>query len=83
MLPTGRLVEPGPPPWDDCFIATGPVTFPVSDLTVTLDHDHDHLVVFDHLRDHGIAVEPQTGPPDAVHVRPRILRRRARCCVTR
>lgn len=73
MLPTGRLVDPAPPPWDDCFVATGPVTFPVDDLVVSVDHDHDHLVVFDHLRDRGIAVEPQTGPPDAVHIRPRVL----------
>jgi len=73
MLPTGRMVTPGPPPWDDCFVASGPVSFAVDGLTVTVAHDHDHVVVFDGMRDHGIAVEPQTGPPDAVHIRPRTL----------
>lgn len=73
MIPTGELITPAPPPWDDCFLGDGPITFPLGPLDVTVDHDHDHVVVFDGLADHGIAVEPQTGPPDAVHIRPRIL----------
>lgn len=71
-LPTGRLVEPAPPPWDDCFLTSEPVRFPVGDLTVTVSSDCDHYVVFNEM-EHGIAVEPQSGPPDAFHLRPRIL----------
>lgn len=72
VLPTGRLVAPGPPPWDDCFLTTEPVRLPVGALTVTVSADTDHVVVFDQL-DHGVAVEPQSGPPDAFHLRPRVL----------
>jgi aldose 1-epimerase len=71
-LPTGRLVPPVEPPWDDCFIVDGPTRFPVGPLQVTVSSDGDHLVVFDGL-DIGIAVEPQSGPPDAFNGRPRVL----------
>jgi aldose 1-epimerase len=71
-MPTGRLVAPSAPPWDDCFRTTRPVTFAVGPLTVTVSSDCDHVVVFDQL-DLGTAVEPQSGPPDAFHLRPRVL----------
>jgi aldose 1-epimerase len=71
-LPTGRLVDPGPSPWDDCFVNTAPVRFPVGPLTVTVQSDCDHLVVFDEM-DIGIAVEPQSGPPDAFRLGPHLL----------
>lgn len=76
-LPTGQLTAPAPPPWDDCFIVDGPVRVPVDDLTVLVGADTDHVVVFDGL-DQGLAVEPQSGPPDAVHLRPRRLGPRQR-----
>lgn len=72
VLPTGRLVDPAPPPWDDCFVTTDPVEFPVDDLGVSVRSDCDHVVVFTEM-ERGIAVEPQSGPPDAVHIRPRVL----------
>jgi aldose 1-epimerase len=71
-LPTGRLVDVRPPPWDDCFIITGAPRFPVGALVVSVESDCDHVVVFDGL-DIGIAVEPQSGPPDAFHLAPRVL----------
>jgi len=71
-LPTGRLVPPAPPPWDDCFVTTEPVRFPVGPLDVAVSSDTDHVVVFDG-SSNGIAVEPQTGPPDAFHLAPRRL----------
>jgi len=71
-LPTGRLVDPAPPPWDDCFRTSSPVTVPVAPYVVTIASDCDHVVVFDAL-DHGVAVEPQSGPPDAFHLRRRVL----------
>jgi aldose 1-epimerase len=71
-LPTGRLVAPGPRPWDDCFLTTEPVGVPVGALHVDVTSDCDHVVVFDAL-DVGTAVEPQSGPPDAFHLRPRVL----------
>ncbi len=72
-LPTGRLIEPLPRPWDDCFLATQPVTMPVGPFVITVTSDCDHLVVFDEL-DAAVAVEPQSGPPDAFNLRPRVLR---------
>lgn len=71
-LPTGRLVTPTDPPWDDCFVTAAPVRFPVGPLKVTVAGDCDHVVVFDEM-DHGTAVEPQSGPPDAFHLAPRVL----------
>ena len=71
-MPTGRLVEPSPGPWDDCFVATGPArlrwdrpTAPV----VTITSDCDHVVVFDRLG-RSSCVEPQTGPPDSLNLLP-------------
>jgi aldose 1-epimerase len=70
----GRLVEPTAGPWDDCF--TGLVRPPVirwpgvAELTVA--SSCAELVVFT-ASDHGLCVEPQTGPPDAANLRPRIV----------
>lgn len=65
-LPTGELVEPAPGPWDDCFVADGPVTVgaPVDALVAS---DCDHWVVFDEPV-HATCVEPQSGPPDAFNL---------------
>ncbi|MFM2073570.1 MAG: hypothetical protein RLZZ623_3834 [Actinomycetota bacterium] len=77
-LPTGRLVEPMPRPWDDCFIdARKPLMLTLASparpgftrhtLEVTIDSDCDHWVVFDRL-DHSTCVEPQSAPPDAMNL---------------
>lgn len=68
-LPTGELVEPKPPPWDDCF--TG-VEWPVMLRwpgfgSLEVISDCSHVVVYDEERD-AVCVEPQIGPPDAVNI---------------
>jgi aldose 1-epimerase len=74
-LPTGRLVVPTPGPWDDCFVNTAPVTLHYADSPlgdVTLSSDCDHWVVYDMPAD-ATCVEPQSGPPDAFNIRPRLV----------
>jgi aldose 1-epimerase len=74
-LPTGRTIRPTPPPWDDCFLATGPATLrydrPEAPVVV-IESDCDHWVIFDEPAD-ATCVEPQSGPPDAFNLRPRRL----------
>lgn len=68
-LPTGRLVDPTPPPWDDCFIGLGRpprLTWP-GRLTIELSSSADHWVVYDEPVD-ALCLEPQTGPPDAMNL---------------
>lgn len=71
-LPTGEIVEPRPGPWDDCFVNTSPVELHYGSTVVSVTSDCDHLVVFDE-PEHATCVEPQSGPPDSFHVRPRLL----------
>ena len=75
-LPTGELVVPSPPPWDDCFVNRAPVVLhydrdTAARVTVSSD-DCDHWVVFDGT-EHATCVEPQSGPPDAPNVRPDVV----------
>ena len=68
-LPTGAIVPPKAPPWDDCF--TG-VRWPVNLRwpgfgTLEVASDCTHVVVYDEERD-ALCVEPQTGPPDAPNI---------------
>ncbi len=73
-LPTGELVGPPPGPWDDCFVNVGPVTLRYARTVapaVTITSDCDHWVVFDEPAG-ATCVEPQSGPPDAVAIRPRL-----------
>ncbi|MEY4339935.1 MAG: hypothetical protein RLZ14_1785 [Actinomycetota bacterium] len=59
------LVPPKPRPWDDCFLEPlGPLRFRQQHLTVTVDSDCDHWVVYDE-QPHLLCIEPQSGPPDA------------------
>ena len=71
-VPTGVLVAPGARPWDDCFVTTQPVGLGIGELDVEVGSDCDHVVVFDELAI-GIAVEPQSGPPDALNLRAEVL----------
>jgi aldose 1-epimerase len=73
-LPTGRLVEPAPRPWDDCFVEPRlPLTITVpagrvgGSIRVTIASDCDHWVVYDQ-PSNATCVEPQSGPPDAVNL---------------
>ncbi len=68
-LPTGALVPVPEGPWDDCMTGlhgTSAVVWPgIGRIEVA--SDLDHMVVFtDHT--HGICIEPQSGPPDAVNL---------------
>jgi aldose 1-epimerase len=74
-LPTGQLVAPSAPPWDDCFVNTAPVTLHYDRPlvpNVTLSSDCDHWVVYDHPR-RATCVEPQSGPPNAFNMRSQIV----------
>lgn len=67
-LPTGQVHAPRPGPWDDCFVVAGtPELHWPGALRLRLESSHRHWVVFDELPD-AVCVEPQTGPPDAVHL---------------
>lgn len=64
-LPDGTLVDQPPGPWDDCFVgAHRPLQLHHEHLTVTIDSDCDHWVVYDE-QARGMCVEPQSGPPNA------------------
>ncbi len=68
-LPTGRLVQPGPGPWDDTFTdirGTMEVRWPGA-ARIGIETSCDHVVVYDRAPQ-GVCVEPQTGPPDALNL---------------
>ncbi len=74
-LPTGRLVDVPNGPWDDCFVNQQPVRLHYDRSvasTVTVTSPVDHWVVYDQPA-HATCVEPQTGPPDAPTVRPKVV----------
>lgn len=67
-IPTGELIDPSPPPWDDCFVRPiGPLWLHYPALTLTVDSDCDHWMVYD-MPDHATCLEPQSGPPDAFNL---------------
>ncbi len=68
-ISTGELVEPGPRPWDDCFVDVGPIVlrWPGA-VEVEVFHDAPCVVMYD--PPHAICVEPQSGPPDAFTIDP-------------
>jgi aldose 1-epimerase len=74
-IPTGTLVDPRPPPWDDCFLADEPVQLVyrrTAAAVVTVSSDCDHWVVFDGVGG-ALCVEPQSGPPDGPNIAPDVL----------
>ena len=73
-LPTGRLIEPSARPWDDCFVevTTGPTVRWPGFLELTLESDAHHWVVYTGDED-GVAIEPQTGPPDGLNLEPCVV----------
>ncbi len=68
-LPT---VPPTHGPWDDCFIVRREIALEREGQRLSLRADTDHWVVFDGAV-LATCVEPQTGPPDAFNLSPRIL----------
>lgn len=73
-IPTGRLVEPGPRPWDNCFteVAEGPVLAWPGLVTLRLTSSCDHWVVYDQ-PGHALCVEPQSAAPDVFNRQPPVL----------
>ena len=68
-----RPLAPSPPgPWDDCFLNEAPVVLHRGGQRVTLTSDCTHWVVYD-MPAHATCVEPQSGPPDAFNLEPRVL----------
>ena len=73
-IPTGRLITPQVPPWDNCFTALDSepvlrwdrVGLDGEALTVSLTSSCDHWVIFTEPA-HAVCVEPQTHAPDAVN----------------
>jgi galactose mutarotase-like enzyme len=74
-LPIGRLAAPDDGPWDDCFTGLSQPTEVHWDdgLVLSISSSCPDVVVFTE-SDRGLCVEPQTGPPDALNLRPRIVR---------
>jgi len=73
-LPTGELVSPTSPPWDDCFVdvRSAPRLVWPSRLALEVDSMLDHWVAFTEPL-HAVCIEPQSGPPDAVHLAARVI----------
>lgn len=74
-LPTGRLVAPTKPPWDDCFVVHAPAELHyqrrLAPVVTVASPDCEHWVLYDKPT-HATCIEPQSGPPDALNVRPEI-----------
>ena len=82
-LPRDADGMPGPPtaggmpssgdPVDDCFVADGrPVALTVDGVRLGLSSDCSHWVVYDGAA-HGVCVEPQSGPPNAIVSSPHVV----------
>lgn len=67
-IATAELAPPKPHPWDDCFVRPlGPLRLHHPGLTVTVDSDCSHWVVYDE-QPGLLCVEPQSAPPDAFNI---------------
>jgi aldose 1-epimerase len=74
-LPTGELVPPSTPPWDECFVNHQPVLLHYDRRiapTVTVRADTNHWVVYD-MPELATCVEPQSGPPNSLTLRPIVV----------
>jgi galactose mutarotase-like enzyme len=73
-IPSGRLIPPTPPPWDDCFadIRGAPVLRWPGFLELTVASDLPAWVVYDEPV-HAICVEPETDAPDSLNRSPDIV----------
>ncbi len=74
-LPSGELVAPDGSAWDDCFVNRSPVTLiydrPVAPRVTVASSNCEHWVIYN-LPSHATCIEPQSGPPDAMNVRPEL-----------
>ena len=73
-IPTGALVEPTPRPWDDCFtgLRSAPTLTWPGVLGLELSSTCDYWVVYDEPAE-TICIEPQSAPPDFVHLDPPVV----------
>jgi aldose 1-epimerase len=73
-IPTGELVRPAPPPWDDCFteLEGDPTLRWPGALELAVETDLQDLVAYTE-PDHAVCLEPQTGPPDALRLAPIVV----------
>ena len=74
VIPTGELIEPTARPWDDCFtgLRSAPTLTWPGVLSLELTSSCDYWVVFDEPPE-TICVEPQSSPPDFVHLDPVVV----------
>jgi aldose 1-epimerase len=74
-IPTGRRTAPLPGPWDDCFGMPDGVdvtlTWP-GELELKVTSPAEWAVVCDE-QPSAVCVEPQSGPPDGLNTRPRLV----------
>jgi aldose 1-epimerase len=65
-LPTGELITPTDPPWDDAFteVIGVPEIIWLGAARVSIESDSHYWVIFNQ-DDEGIYIEPMTSPPDA------------------
>jgi aldose 1-epimerase len=74
-LPTGKRVAPQPGPWDDCFGMPDGVdvtlTWPER-LELRIASRAEWVVVYDE-QPEAVCVEPQSGPPNGLNSRPRLV----------
>ncbi len=73
-IPDGERVAPPPGPWDDCFtdLAASPRLRWPGALDLVFTASCRHWVVYDRPA-HALCLEPQTGPPDALNLAPRVV----------
>ncbi|MDJ0466771.1 aldose 1-epimerase [Streptomyces sp. H27-C3] len=74
-LPTGRRIEPGPGPWDDCFGMPDGVdvtlTWPGA-LELKIASRAEWVVIYDEQAE-AVCVEPQSGPPNGLNTTPLLV----------
>jgi aldose 1-epimerase len=68
-LPTGKLINPTQPPYDDAFSQVrGTPTVSWQDvLQIKIESDAPYWVVYDQDSE-GVCIEPQSAPPDAANL---------------
>jgi len=70
QIPTGELIPPSAPPWDDSFVeilGTPEIIWPGA-AEVVVESDTPYWHIYDQDED-GICIEPVTAPPDAQNLK--------------
>ncbi|HTV84464.1 MAG TPA: aldose epimerase [Dyella sp.] len=68
-IATLPVIDPPPPPWDDCFLNDKPLVMHRAGQRIRLSSSCDHWVIYDETA-HATCIEPQSGPPDAFNLTP-------------